>query len=295
MDLTIVHLRYFLAVAEELHFTRAAQRLHISAPSLSQQIQQLERRTGLTLFRRTSRQVELTADGAALVPLARDAVAAMDTVIAWADSSGTASVLRIGIAASSEMSNRLLATAVERHPDTTWQIHGLPLTDALTALRSGEVDVSLMIADQPPVEPAGVVVRPLWSEDRVLVVNEGHRLAGRDSVTLAETDDETFIGMRGGGESQSWFVDPRPSGRHLEILPLATHFDEVLQLCSAGVGVNICGSSATVTHARPGLRYVPIIDLAPVTTYLCHLRAKPNALVDAFAAIAEPIAADTRS
>ncbi|HCS58923.1 MAG TPA: LysR family transcriptional regulator [Gordonia polyisoprenivorans] len=295
MDLTIVHLRYFLAVAEELHFTRAAQRLHISAPSLSQQIQQLERRTGLTLFRRTSRQVELTADGAALVPLARDAVAAMDTVIAWADSSGTASVLRIGIAASSEMSNRLLATAVERHPDTTWQIHGLPLTDALTALRSGEVDVSLMIADQPPVEPAGVVVRPLWSEDRVLVVNEGHRLAGRDSVTLAETDDETFIGMRGGGDSQSWFVDPRPSGRHLEILPLATHFDEVLQLCSAGVGVNICGSSATVTHARPGLRYVPIIDLAPVTTYLCHLRAKPNALVDAFAAIAEQIAADTRS
>ncbi|OZC29388.1 LysR family transcriptional regulator [Gordonia polyisoprenivorans] len=295
MDLTIVHLRYFLAVAEELHFTRAAQRLHISAPSLSQQIQQLERRTGVTLFRRTSRQVELTADGAALVRLARDAVAAMDTVIAWADSSGTASVLRIGIAASSEMSNRLLATAVERHPDTTWQIHGLPLTDALTALRSGEVDVSLMIADQPPVEPAGVVVRPLWSEDRVLVVNEGHRLAGRDAVTLAETDDETFIGMRGGGESQSWFVDPRPSGRHLEILPLATHFDEVLQLCSAGVGVNICGSSATVTHARPGLRYVPIIDLAPVTTYLCHMRAKPNALVDAFAAIAEQIAADTRS
>lgn len=295
MDLTIVHLRYFLAVAEELHFTRAAQRLHISAPSLSQQIQQLERRTGVTLFRRTSRQVELTADGAALVRLARDAVAAMDTVIAWADSSGTASVLRIGIAASSEMSNRLLATAVERHPDTTWQIHGLPLTDALTALRSGEVDVSLMIADQPPVEPAGVVVRPLWSEDRVLVVNKGHRLAGRDAVTLAETDDETFIGMRGGGEPQSWFVDPRPSGRHLEILPLATHFDEVLQLCSAGVGVNICGSSATVTHARPGLRYVPIIDLAPVTTYLCHLRAKPNALVDAFAAIAEQIAADTRS
>lgn len=295
MDLTIVHLRYFLAVAEELHFTRAAQRLHISAPSLSQQIQQLERRTGVTLFRRTSRQVELTADGAALVPLARDAVAAMDTVIAWADSSGTASVLRIGIAASSEMSNRLLATAVERHPDTTWQIHGLPLTDSLTALRSGEVDVSLMIADQPPAEPAGVVVRPLWSEDRVLVVNEGHRLAGRDAVTLAETDDETFIGMRGGGEPQSWFVDPRPSGRHLEILPLATHFDEVLQLCSAGVGVNICGSSATVTHARPGLRYVPIIDLAPVTTYLCHLRAKPNALVDAFAAIAEQIAADTRS
>ncbi|MGX7697048.1 LysR family transcriptional regulator [Gordonia polyisoprenivorans] len=113
MDLTIVHLRYFLAVAEELHFTRAAQRLHISAPSLSQQIQQLERRTGVTLFRRTSRQVELTADGAALVPLARDAVAAMDTVIAWADSSGTASVLRIGIAASSEMS-----TACSRRPSS---------------------------------------------------------------------------------------------------------------------------------------------------------------------------------
>ncbi|RPA65347.1 LysR family transcriptional regulator [Gordonia oryzae] len=295
MDLTIAHLRYFLAVAEELHFTRAAQRLHISAPSLSQQIQQLERRSGVTLFRRTSRQVQLTADGAALVPLARDAIAAMDAVIAWADSSGTASVLRIGIAASSEMSNRLLATAVERHPDTTWQIHGLPLADALTALRSGEVDVSLMIADQQPAEPADVVVRPLWSEGRVLVVNERHRLAGRDAVTLAETDDETFIGIRGGDEPKSWFVDPRPSGRHLEILPLATHFDDVLQLCSAGVGVNICGSSATVTHARPGLRYVPIIDLAPVTTYLCHLRAKPNALVEAFAAIAEQVAADTRS
>ncbi|MHC5560930.1 LysR family transcriptional regulator [Kocuria sp. U4B] len=84
MDLTVHHLRCFLAVAEELHFGRAAARLHLSPSSLSEQVSGLERRLSRSLFRRSSRRVELTEAGRLLLPLAQEAVAAMDTVLAWA-------------------------------------------------------------------------------------------------------------------------------------------------------------------------------------------------------------------
>ncbi|AZG46588.1 LysR family transcriptional regulator [Gordonia insulae] len=286
MDLTVQHLRYFLAVADELHFARAAERLHISPSSLSQQIQQLERRVGTPLFRRTSRQVQLTPRGADLVPLARSVAVAMDGVTAWADADRKSPrVFRIGVAAANEFTNAVLAAAVARFPDVEWQIHSLPLTDPLTAVRDGEVEVSLMIGHERP-HVDGIETTPLWSEDRMLVVNESHGMADRESVRLEETDEETFIGIRDAGGAQGWFVDPRPSGVHPRILPLANQFDEVLQLCAAGVGVNICGATAASTHARPGLRYIPITDLPPVTTYLCRRKSHAIPLIDAFEAVA---------
>ncbi len=293
MDLTIQHLRYFLAVAEELHFSRAAERLHISPPSLSQQIQQLERRVGTPLFDRTSRQVDLTARGAELVPLARAAVAAMEDVLVWADGGRGSTVFRVGVAAANELSNAVLARSVERFPDVEWQVHSLPLTDPLTAVRAGDVDVSLVVSPKAPDDDR-IEATPLWTEDRVLVVPRGHRFAERESVRLEETDDETFIGIRDATGTQGWFVDPRPSGRHPKVLPLAAHFEEVLQLCAAGAGVNICGESAAVTHARPGVRYVPVIGLPPVTTYLCRKESHSSHLADAFTGIAVDVASRHR-
>ncbi|MGC4964020.1 LysR family transcriptional regulator [Gordonia sp. DT218] len=291
MDLTAAHLRYFLAVADELHFTRAAERLHISPPSLSQQIQQLERRVGEPLFERTSRHVELTARGAELLPMARTAVAAMDDVVGWIDKGREPRrTFRIGIAAASELSNAVLAAVVERYPDVEWQIRSLGLTEPLSAVQDGQVDVALMFSPQIP-DVDGLVVTPLWSEDRVLVVHEGHRFAGCESLSLAETDDETFIGIRELGGTQEWFVDPRPGGKRPTILPLAAHFEEVLQLCAAGVGVNICGSGAATTYARPGLRYIPVADLPPVTTFLCYQASRTDELIDAFARLAVEVSA----
>ncbi|MFW0785281.1 LysR family transcriptional regulator [Gordonia sp. CPCC 206044] len=293
MDLTIAQLRYFLAVAETLHFTRAAKRLHISPPSLSQQIQHLEKRVGGPLFERTSRHVELTARGAELVTLARTVITAMDDVVSWADGGRRSPpVFRVGVPAASERANAVLAAAVERHPDVAWQVHGLRFTEPIPLLRDGSLDVSLMVSVDPP-NTDDIVATPLWSEDRVLVVHTGHRLADRASVRLEETDDETYIGIRDSVGTQTWFVDPRPSGAHPRILPLAAQFDEVLQLCAAGVGVNISGSSAAVTYARPGLRYIPISDLPPTTTFLCRKRSHGNELIEAFERIAVEVAGGT--
>nr|WP_202422566.1 LysR family transcriptional regulator [Gordonia sp. SID5947] len=284
-------MRYFIAVADELHFTRAAERLHISPPSLSQQIQQLERRVGVPLFERTSRHVALTARGAELLPLARAAVAAMDDVVGWIDNGrAPAGIFRIGIAAVNELGSAVLAAVVERYPDVEWQVRSLGLIEPLAAVENGEVDVALVFSPEVP-RIDGIMLTPLWSEDRVLVVHEGHRFADRESLRLAETDDETFIGIRDHSGTQEWFVDPRSGGKRPKILPLAAHFDEVLQLCAAGVGVNICGSGAADTYARPGLRYIPIVDLPRVTTFLCYKASRTDVLLKAFERIAVEVVA----
>ncbi|MFE9858668.1 LysR family transcriptional regulator [Streptomyces sp. NPDC005780] len=112
MDLTVQQLRYFVAVADELHFARAAQGLRISAPSLSQQIAALERKFGAPLFRRDARHVELTEPGAELLPMARRSIAALDDIVSWAEERRAGgAVVRVGLVVGSHIGSAILAEA----------------------------------------------------------------------------------------------------------------------------------------------------------------------------------------
>ncbi|MQY24181.1 LysR substrate-binding domain-containing protein [Nocardia macrotermitis] len=264
MDVTVAHLRSFLAVAEELHFGRAAERLNVSPSSLSEHVATLERRLGRTLFVRTSRSVSLSGDGKQLIPLARNAVRAVDEVVGWARSDQGAE-LRVGVAVFSPQSRAILTAARAEMPEIQWQVKQLGFSDPYRALLDRTVDCAL-IPDDGAV-PEAIRATPLWTDSCVLIVADGHPLASREAVTVAELVDQTFVTVSDARTSDRWLGDAlRDAPR---TLPIAHNFDEVLELCAAGIGVNIAGAHGSHIYQRPGVRFVPISDLDERPTHLC--------------------------
>src|SRR5882724_12325436 len=143
----MLHLRYFVAVAEELNFTRAAERLHMATSPLSQRIRDLERELGTALFRRNSRRVELTEAGERLLPAAREAIGRFDELpgLVRAEVADARRLARVGIApdVSGELRTRFLAAVAADHPDLDVRLHPASSEPLLRALRAGELDLAL--------------------------------------------------------------------------------------------------------------------------------------------------------
>ncbi|WP_159945036.1 MULTISPECIES: LysR family transcriptional regulator [unclassified Nocardiopsis] len=264
MDFTIHHLRCFLAVARELHFGRAAARLHLSPSALSEQVTTLERRLSRPLFDRTSRGVELTGHGRELLPLAERAVTSMDEVVDWGRGEASRPRVRIGLMVSSTRFRSVMAQAAHQMPQVRWQVRHLGFTGCYEALARADVDCTFTGGIE---RTTGFESLPLWEEERVLVTSRGHRLADRESVTLAEIAEETFVAAED-ETAERWFSSVAAGGFSPRLLPVARNFEEVLEMCAAGQGVNIAGCSAAATYAHPGVRFVPITDASPMTTFL---------------------------
>ena len=290
MDVTAHQLRCFLTVAEELHFGHAAARLGLRSSSLSEQIATLERKLSRPLFRRSSRNVELTEDGRQLVPLAKESVAAMNAVLAWAEDVAAMADLRVGLMVSHPTSRRILATAAEQMTQVTWHIRQLGFSECYEALLQGDVDCVFVteIGDAPDLD---IEILPLWEEGCVVILSEGHRLAGRTSVELADLAEEVFISDEGRGAPSRWLVAATaPSGFTPRLLPVARGVEEVLSLVGAGLVINIAGASARETYARPDLRFVPVIDVPAATTYLCLLPGRLSGVLEKFTRLAVAMA-----
>lgn len=197
------HLRYFRAVAEELHFGRAAERLHIAQPPLSQQIRQLERELGVDLLIRSTRRVDLTPAGDAYL---RRAVAILDAVDdagrqAQRVADGNEGLLSIGCVGSATYSllPRLVRALREALPDVDVSVRGEMLAPAqITALLAGEIDLALL---RPPVEQPGVRTEILRRDQLIAALPDGHRLAQRDEVEVGDLRDEEFVAHAGHGRS----------------------------------------------------------------------------------------------
>jgi DNA-binding transcriptional LysR family regulator len=197
------HLRYFRAVAEELHFGRAAERLHIAQPPLSQQIRQLERELGVTLFTRSTRRVELTAAGDAYL---KRAVAVLDAVDdaghqARRIAQGIEGHLTIGCVGSATYSvlPRLVRALRDELPHVEIGIRGEMLAPAqLDALLAGDIDIALL---RPPVEHAAIRVEVLRRDRLIAALPADHPLAGRDLLRVGELRGEDFIAHAGQGRS----------------------------------------------------------------------------------------------
>jgi DNA-binding transcriptional LysR family regulator len=190
------HLRYFLALAEELHFGRAAERMHISQPPLSQAIRKLEDRLGVELFRRTSRTVSLTEAGRAFAVETRKVLAGFDrAVTVTRDAGGLASPIRIGCTPylGVQPLQRLLTAVREWLPGTMTEVTHLLELEQVARLDTGELDFAIfrLVHEHP-----GLVTEPLLAAEPLAVhLPCGHRLAGRDVVTpddLASEDLVTF-------------------------------------------------------------------------------------------------------
>lgn len=197
------HLRYFRAVAEELHFGRAAERLHMAQPPLSQQIRQLERELGVDLLIRSTRKVELTPAGTAYL---KRAVAVLDAVDdaghqARRVAQGVEGHLAIGCVGSATYS--LLPTLVRalrnELPHVEVSVRGEMLAPAqVDALATSDIDIALL---RPPIERQGIRCEHLRRDRLIAALPSGHPLAGRESLTVHEMRAEDFIAHAGQGRS----------------------------------------------------------------------------------------------
>jgi DNA-binding transcriptional LysR family regulator len=237
------HLRYFLALAEELHYGRAAQRLAISQPPLSVAIQQLEASVGARLFDRDSKGVRLTPAGAAfrgsaqaLLERAEDACALAREV-----QSGEVGRLRLGFVGSTLFNglSTWLHAFQAGHPKVEVVVVELNSQDQIDALLAEELDLGLVHTDRLP--PA-LASQPLYSEPFVACLPAGHPLAALDAIPLPRLSDQPFIlfSRKGSPEYHARIVEIcRQHGFHPRLQHEGRHWLSVVSLVAQGMGVSI--------------------------------------------------------
>ncbi|MCR6632663.1 MAG: LysR family transcriptional regulator [Magnetospirillum sp.] len=191
------HLRYFVAVAEERHFGRAAERLRMAQPPLSQQIKAFEAELGARLFDRNRRKVELTAAGAALLDEARLILARAGELgrLARAAAAGEAGRLDIGFTGSvpfNDVMPRILGNFRRRYPDVLVSLREMPTGSQMEAVAEGRLDIGFARPADSNLPP-GVAARRILREPLMLVLPADHRLAGRGRVSMAEVAGEGLV------------------------------------------------------------------------------------------------------
>jgi DNA-binding transcriptional LysR family regulator len=198
------------------------------------------------------------------------------------------SLLRVGVVAAGAgpLTTEILTTAIQELPRLRLEMRRLGFFEAPAELLAGTVDVAFAPAPLP-LSP-GIRVTEVASEDRVLVVARDHPLASRSSVSISETDSEVFIAPPGGDRAvvDWWLVDPRPGGGHPRRGPSADDIEGILELCAAGVGVNIAAASVEGHYRRDALAFVPISDIPPASIVLCSLERSASPAVREFERIA---------
>jgi DNA-binding transcriptional LysR family regulator len=256
----IRHLRYFVAVAEELHFGRAAQRLHIQQPPLSRQIQDLESELGFPLFERSRRRVELTPAGTALLGRARQVFDALEVAIhdARSASEGESGRLVVGYPSSLAYSGltELLRAFRTRFPSVEISLRELPPADQVDGLKAGSLDVGFVrTSPEDPTLAAELVRR----ESLMVVLPDDHRLAKQRTIALKALSQEPFVMFpraRGPAFFDQLMALCGRAGFTPRIVQEAAQLD-IVSLVAAGFGISIMPSSMR-NFRRPGLAFRPI-------------------------------------
>jgi DNA-binding transcriptional LysR family regulator len=283
MNMELRHLRYFVAVAEELHFGRAARRLHISQPPLSAQIRDLEHELGVQLFVRTHHKVELTDAGRILLLRARDVLQRAGNLAAEAASvaRGASGLVSVGYTttAAYRFLPRWLELLKQRLPQVAVRLEELASPAQPLALEEQRIDIGFACL---PVPTQGALARPLVSERITLAIPATHALAKRRALRLADLRGVTQVVLRDSPE-QGWAqACAAELTRAGVVAPVAAEADTklaLLGLVAAQLGVAVI-SSSLATLGRPGVLFRTIQDArTPLVLGALH-RPRPSALVD---------------
>jgi DNA-binding transcriptional LysR family regulator len=242
-EVELRHLRYFVAVAEELHFGRAALRLHLAQPPLSQQIRKLEEIVGHPLFTRTSRAVRLTAAGEVLLHRARRTLRTVREDLAESRSVGSGEIgsLRVGFIGSGMLTPvpAMLGRYRRKHPKADLQLSEAMSSQIMQSLLDGGVDIGFL-RDGGPLP--GLESETLFTESFVAVLPANHPLAGRKTISAAALRDEPFVFFP---QSAGRVAYDKPisicedQGFRPRIVQEAPQWLTVLRLVGAGLGVSI--------------------------------------------------------
>ncbi|MFJ9909642.1 LysR family transcriptional regulator [Streptomyces sp. NPDC101152] len=277
-DLDIRLVRYFTTVASHLHYGRAAAELHIAQPSLSRQISQLEAQVGARLFDRTRQGTRLTEAGEAFLPHARALVRSAQQATAAARAAARPTRITVGYTAG------LIVTPVVRnlrhkYPDADVRTLHLKWNEPRQALLDRRVDAAIT---RLPLQTDGLDVTVLYDEPKMLLVPVGHRLAGKESVTLDDIEGEPIPRFPDPEWDAYWRIDPRPGGRPAPDGPSVETIEDKLEYIAAGQAVAIIPAALHAGGTRPDLTSIPLHGVEPSHVVVATRAADSSRLVAAF-------------
>jgi DNA-binding transcriptional LysR family regulator len=284
-------LRYFVAVAEDGGVNRAARRLFVAQPSLSQQIRSLERSVGVVLFERTPVGMALTDAGVTLYDRAIDLLASADAAVdAARQAAGAPSVLRIGwsVPFGAELVEPIVSSFVVAEPQVETRLVHLDLVNFERAVATRRVDVALVAL---PVSDERVDADPLFSEPRVLIASAAHRLARDEATDLEAILDEPFVinDRMPGRWSEFWTAVPERNGPARIVRFDETTPGEAISHIVNGEGIETGPLSLTRFMPTPMIRYVPVIGLTEAVVGVTFHRGDERPAVRSFRSLARHV------
>jgi DNA-binding transcriptional LysR family regulator len=286
MDADLRLLRYFVAVAEELNFTRAAERLYISQPALSKQIRQLERQFGIELLRRNSREVKLTAAGAVLLPLAQGLLQDWEFTLLTVREAAASQMqtLRVGFICriGTELTKSMLSRFQALQPGWKVAIRFFEFSDPTAGLLSGNTDVALLWLPVPKQEKLFTEI--LLVEPRWVALSSEHPLAQREVLQMADLVHEPFIKMPGetGIWRDYWLANDQRGGHPIVFGTEVNNTNEAMEAVINGQGIALVPETTTQVYALSGQTFRPIKDVSPSVLAVAWRRDSSNSVVKDF-------------
>lgn len=281
----------FVAVAEELHFRRAAERLYMTQPAISRHIARLEAGLGVVLFRRTNRHVELTAEGRVFLAAARDVLASARRAVEAVRLAARGGVGQIRLGSAGTLPNELAVRLMRafRRDHSAVEIflsQASYVTSPSANLENALVDVALVRA---PVAAPGVEFEPLAEERRLLAMGSDHRLARQETVTLDEMVGEPIVSSIHWPQRlrDYWAGVADGADPSYEVSVLADGPGDWLSGLREGRGVSLSPASIADYYRRADLAYANVRDLAPSTVGLAWRRDPAGPVLRNFVASAK--------
>ena len=264
------HLRYFLAVAEELHFARAAERLHIEQSPLSRAIRELEEELGAQLFVRTSRSTRLTLAGKLLMENAPRVLLALDQARESVKAAANGFHGRLRVALSDGISPSrlpaLLARCREEDPEIEIRLFEVPLAQQLSGLRDDLYDVGFSMADEVG---DGIIIEPAWEDELMVAMPARHELLAHKRVPLDEVLQHPLVlGDPAVCEGHAKQIDRilRKQDREPLIEQYVATFDVMMTFVSAGLALGLAGAAHIASSHEPGVVGRPLAGKSPMLT-----------------------------
>ena len=292
------HLRYFVAVAEELNFSRAAERVYLSQPAVSQQIRKLEEELGVDLFYRTKRRVELTEAGRVLLEGSRPALVQIEQTTRAAREAGGVGGNRLRVGFPEYANHTLVADILQayrqRYPDVELEEHEMFLLQQtprqVSGLRRGELDVGFLLL---PVDDEALMLERVLGIELVAAIPEGHPLAAREEVPMRELGGERLIMFprRFHPNSYDYIMECcREAGFSPDVMqrnePQLYSGATTYRMVASGAGIGIVAAPVVSTSRPGGVVFRPLREPAPVLNLAAAWRrGDPSPNLQAFLAV----------
>ena len=288
-------LQYFVVLAEELHFGRAAARLLLAQPSLSYALKELERELGVVLLTRDRRRASLTEAGQAVLMEAQRTLDQAERVRRVAEQFRTrqARILRIGFEATGAGQIGTVAQArfSKQYPEVQVVPKRFDWGEEAEALRAGVVDIAYVWL---PAAMQGLQMEILATEPRLVAMSQHHPLAARTSVQIMDLADELLMWTKRAPKTwvDWWAVNPRPDGREPRWGPTNDNVEEMLEQVAAGLAICFAPASMSTYYARPDLVWCPIVDIEPLRIAIAWRADETDPLVANFVSTVREVAAE---